>query len=58
MPGLRRMDHIGIQVPDLAQAMAISCAVLGCACLYEIGELRRNDDGMAEHMNNPLWRPR
>jgi len=22
MPGLRRMDHIGIPVPDLAQAMA------------------------------------
>lgn len=51
MPGLRRMDHIGIQVPDLAQAMAFFCEVLGCECLYEIGELRRDDDWMAEHLN-------
>jgi len=51
MPGLRRMDHIGIQVPDLDAALAFFCDVLGCERLYGIGELRRDDNWMAEHLN-------
>lgn len=51
MPGLRRLDHVGVTVPDLAQATAFFCDVLGCEPLYAMGELRRDDDWMAEHLN-------
>lgn len=54
LPGLRRLDHVGLAVPDLAQAEAFFCEVLGCETLYEMGELRRPDDWMAEHLNLPV----
>lgn len=51
LPGLRRLDHVGVTVPDLAQATDFFCRVLGCEPLYEIGELRRDDDWMAHNLN-------
>ena len=53
LPGLRRLDHVGLTVPDLDQAQAFFCEVIGCELLYEMGALRRDDAWMAEHLNLP-----
>ncbi|MEV7007515.1 VOC family protein [Streptosporangium sp. NPDC051022] len=52
LPGLRRVDHIGITVPDLDQACRWLVDVLGCEYMYTLGPYR-DDDGpwMEEHLN-------
>ncbi len=52
LPGLRRLDHIGFTVPDLAQARTFLVDVLGCEYLYSLGPFR-DDDGtwMRDHLN-------
>ena len=46
-----RVDHIGITVPDLAEAHDFFVGVLGCEYLYRFGPYR-DDDGpwMREHL--------
>jgi catechol 2,3-dioxygenase-like lactoylglutathione lyase family enzyme len=34
IPGLRGGDHVGITVPDMAQAHAFLTGVLGCEHVY------------------------
>ena len=52
VPGIRRVDHIGITVPDLAQARAFLEDVLGCEYMYSLGPFVHDDsDWMAERMN-------
>ncbi|NKQ54306.1 VOC family protein [Amycolatopsis sp. K13G38] len=52
LPGLRRFDHVGITVPDLAEATTFLVDVLGCEYLYALGPLQ-DDEGtwMSEHLN-------
>jgi catechol 2,3-dioxygenase-like lactoylglutathione lyase family enzyme len=52
VPGITRVDHIGITVPDLDQAREFFTDVLGCEYLYTLGPLR-DDHGhwMSEHLN-------
>jgi catechol 2,3-dioxygenase-like lactoylglutathione lyase family enzyme len=52
IPGVTRIDHIGITVPDLDQAREFFVDVLGCEYLYTLGPLQ-DDDGhwMSEHLN-------
>jgi catechol 2,3-dioxygenase-like lactoylglutathione lyase family enzyme len=52
LPGLARVDHIGVTVPDLDQAREFFTDVLGCEYLYTLGPLR-DDHGhwMSEHLN-------
>jgi catechol 2,3-dioxygenase-like lactoylglutathione lyase family enzyme len=52
LPGLTRVDHIGITVPDLDEAHEFLTDVLGCEYLYTLGPLR-DDHGhwMSEHLN-------
>ena len=50
LPGLQRLDHIGITVPDLEQAHAWLVDVLGCEYLYSLGPFRSEDDWMARHL--------
>ncbi|EPD68806.1 MULTISPECIES: VOC family protein [Streptomyces] len=52
VPGLTRVDHFGITVPDLDQARAFFEDVLGFEYLYRLGPLR-DDTGhwMSEHLN-------
>lgn len=52
IPGVTRVDHVGITVPDLAQAHEFFVDVLGCEYLYRLGPLR-DDEGhwMSEHLN-------
>ena len=51
LPGLRRLDHIGVTVPDLDQATAFFVEVLGCTYMYELGPFR-DDEGtwMTDHL--------
>ncbi|MFB7287327.1 VOC family protein [Actinacidiphila glaucinigra] len=52
IPGLTRVDHFGITVPDLDQAREFFEDVLGFEYLYRLGPLR-DDEGhwMSEHLN-------
>ncbi len=52
VPGLQRLDHVGITVPDIDAAQAFLVDVLGFEYLYHLGPYR-DDDGtwMAEHLN-------
>jgi glyoxylase I family protein len=51
MPGLRGGDHIGITVPDLAEAHAFLVDVLGCEYVYRLPAMQHEDDWMLEHLN-------
>jgi len=51
LPGLRRLDHVGLTVPDLDQATTFFVDVLGCEYLYSLGPFQDDGDWMAEHLN-------
>jgi catechol 2,3-dioxygenase-like lactoylglutathione lyase family enzyme len=51
LPGLTRVDHIGITVPDLEEATAFLIDVIGCEYMYSLGPFEKDDDWMAEHLN-------
>lgn len=52
LPGLRGMDHIGLTVPDVDEAVRFFCDVLGCEEFYRLGTFRRDeDDWMTQHLN-------
>src|SRR6266702_4413495 len=51
IPGLRGGDHVGITVPDMAQAHEFLVGVLGCEPVYALPEMRHDDDWMLEHLN-------
>ena len=51
LPGLVRLDHVGITVPDLAAATTFFVDVLGCEQLYSLGPFRHDEgDWMREHL--------
>lgn len=37
LPGLRRLDHVGVTVPDLDEARRFFVDVLGCEFMYRLG---------------------
>ncbi|GAA2045859.1 VOC family protein [Agromyces tropicus] len=51
IPGLRGIDHVGINVPDLDEAERFLVGVLGAVHAYTLGA-KRDDDGewMHEHL--------
>ncbi len=52
LPGLRGMDHIGLTVPDVDEAVAFFCGVLGCEEFYNLGTFSHDDsDWMTQHLN-------
>lgn len=52
LPGLQRVDHIGVTVPDLAEARTFFIDVLGCEYMYSLGPFRHDDtEWMTEHLN-------
>jgi catechol 2,3-dioxygenase-like lactoylglutathione lyase family enzyme len=51
IPGLRGGDHIGITVPDMAEAHEFLTGVLGCDFVYSLPEMRHDDDWMLAHLN-------
>lgn len=50
LPGVRRLDHIGFTVPDLAAAHDFLVDVLGCEYMYTLGPYQHETDWMAEHL--------
>ncbi|HEX4222459.1 MAG TPA: VOC family protein [Pseudonocardiaceae bacterium] len=50
IPGVTRVDHFGITVPDLAQAHEFFVDVLGCEYLYKLGPYQHADSWMSEHL--------
>jgi catechol 2,3-dioxygenase-like lactoylglutathione lyase family enzyme len=51
LPGLTGVDHIGITVPDLAEADRFLVDVIGCEYMYSLGPFRHDDtDWMCEHL--------
>ncbi len=51
LPGLTRVDHIGITVPDLDEASRFLVDVLGCEYMYRLGPFQNDGDWMTEHLN-------
>jgi catechol 2,3-dioxygenase-like lactoylglutathione lyase family enzyme len=52
LPGLQRLDHIGITVPDLAEATTFFVDVLGCEYMYSLGPFSDSTgDWMHTHLN-------
>jgi catechol 2,3-dioxygenase-like lactoylglutathione lyase family enzyme len=51
LPGLTRVDHIGITVPDLEEASRFLIDVLGCEYMYSLGPFQSDDNWMADHLN-------
>ena len=51
VPGLTRVDHIGITVPDLGGSQPVPDDVLGCEYMYTLGPFVHDDDWMTEHLN-------
>jgi catechol 2,3-dioxygenase-like lactoylglutathione lyase family enzyme len=52
VPGMKGMDHVGITVPDLAQATGFLTDVLGCSKpAYAVGPFKFEDDWMQVHLN-------
>ena len=50
LPGLRRLDHVGVTVPDLEEATRFLVDVLGCEYLYSLGPFADDGDWMNEHL--------
>jgi catechol 2,3-dioxygenase-like lactoylglutathione lyase family enzyme len=50
VPGLTRFDHIGVTVPDLAEARRFFEDVLGCEYMYTLGPYQHPDSWMSEHL--------
>ena len=48
--GLRGLEHVGLTVPDMAQALEFFADVLGAETLYEVGPVRAEDNWMAVNL--------
>jgi catechol 2,3-dioxygenase-like lactoylglutathione lyase family enzyme len=51
MPGLRGIDHIGLTVPSIDDALDFFVGVLGCEPFYELGPFTFTDDWMSRQLN-------
>jgi catechol 2,3-dioxygenase-like lactoylglutathione lyase family enzyme len=51
IPGNRGVEHIGITVPDLKEAIDFFENIIGAEFLYEIGPFASEDDWMKVHLN-------
>lgn len=50
LSGVRGVDHIGLTVPNLAEAHRFFTQVIGCEYLYALGPLQDNGTWMSEHL--------
>src|SRR5690606_23019147 len=51
LPGQRGIQHFGLTVPNLDEAVSFFCEVLGCEPFFELGTFAFDDDWMHEHLN-------
>ena len=50
IPGLTRVDHIGLTVPDLDEAHTFFVDLLGCEPMYDLGPFAHDDDWMTRQL--------
>jgi catechol 2,3-dioxygenase-like lactoylglutathione lyase family enzyme len=48
IPTATHLDHIGLTVPDLGEAVSFFVDVLGCELVYELGPIERPEDDFFE----------
>jgi catechol 2,3-dioxygenase-like lactoylglutathione lyase family enzyme len=51
IPSLRGIEHVGLTVPDLDEAIDFFVNVIGCEPFYELGPFCSDDDWMVTHLN-------
>lgn len=51
IPGMRGMQHIGITVPNMNEAVAFFRDILGCEPSFTFGTFKFDDDWMARHLD-------
>jgi len=51
IPGMRGVQHIGITVPNMNEAVAFFRDVLGCEPSFTFGTFKFEDDWMERHLN-------
>lgn len=51
IPGMRGIQHIGITVPNMNEAVAFFRDVLGCEPSFTFGPFKFEDDWMARHLD-------
>lgn len=51
IPGLKGVEHIGLNVPDLNEAVDFFVHVIGCEPFYEIGPMQAEGDWMQTQLN-------
>ena len=51
LPGQRGIQHFGLTVPNLDEAVGFFCEVLGCEPFFELGTFAFDDNWMNEHLN-------
>jgi len=51
VPGVQRLDHVGLTVPDLNAAIGFVVEALGGEIVYRLPPLTRSDDWMRDHLD-------
>lgn len=51
MPGLRGIEHFGLTVPSIDEALAFFVDLLGCEPFYEAGPASSKDNWMQDQLN-------
>ena len=51
MPGMRGIQHFGLTVPNLKEAVDFFVDVLGCERFFSLGAFKFEDDWMVRHLN-------
>jgi catechol 2,3-dioxygenase-like lactoylglutathione lyase family enzyme len=51
LPGMRGADHLGITVPNMADAVDFFVKVIGCDASFDLGAFKFDDDWMQVHLN-------
>ena len=51
IPGFRGTDHVGLTVPNLDEAIAFFCDVIGCELVYRAGAFGDEGTFMADQLN-------
>lgn len=51
LPGMRGLQHFGLTVPNLKDAVDFFVDVLGCEPYFRFGAFKFDDDWMKEHLN-------
>lgn len=51
LPGLRGIEHVGLTVPDLDEAIDFFVNIIGCEPFYDLGPFVSDSDWMETHLD-------